>query len=628
MLLICRGGDTSVLLLDVATGRPALQDLPSFIERWTGLVVLVTRKVSGVDLERRFSLRWFGAAVGKYRGVLAEVLLASLFLQVFALASPFAFQILVDKVLVNRGLSTLDVVAGGLCIIALFEGVLGGLRTFIFAHTSNRIDVELGARLFRHLVALPLAYFQARRVGDSVARVRELENIRQFLTGSALTLVMDLLFTVVFLAVMLSYSVGLTAIVLASLPCYVLVSVIATPLFRTRLEERFRRGAENQALLVEAVSGIETLKSMAVEPQMQHRWEEQLAGYVRSSNAVSNVGNVATQLIQVIGKLVTAMTLWLGAHEVISGGMTVGGLVAFNMLSGRVSQPVLRLAQMYQDFHQTRLSVERLGDILNTPTERRGSGGSEMPAIEGHVRLERVRFRHRLDGPLVLDGISLDVRAGEVIGVVGPSGSGKSTFAKLLQRLYVPEAGRVLVDGIDLALADGSWLRRQIGVVLQENVLFNLSIRENIALTDPGLGMDEVVRVARLAGAHEFILELPHAYDTLVGERGGLLSGGQRQRIAIARALISDPRILIFDEATSALDYESEQVVQRNLRAICHGRTVFIIAHRLSAVRHANRIITFEDGHLVEQGSHDELLRAGGRYASLHALQGGLYEAG
>ena len=309
--------------------------------------------------------------------------------------------------------------------------------------------------------------------------------------------------------------------------------------------------------------------------------------------------------------------------------MTVGGLVAFNMLSSRVSQPVLRLAQMYQDFHQTRISVERIGDILNTPTERQASaGGAELPAIHGDVRLERVRFRHRLDGPLVLDDISLDVRAGEVIGVVGPSGSGKSTFAKLLQRLYVPEAGRVLVDGMDLALADTAWLRRQIGVVLQENVLFNMSVYENIALADPGIGIERVIRAARLAGAHDFILDLPGGYDTLVGERGGRLSGGQRQRIAIARALVTDPRILIFDEATSALDYESERLVQRNLRAICAGRTVFIIAHRLSAVRHADRIITFEDGQLVEQGSHDELLHAGGRYASLHALQGGLYEAG
>jgi subfamily B ATP-binding cassette protein HlyB/CyaB len=511
----------------------------------------------------------------------------------------------------------------------LFEALLGGMRTYVFAHTTNRIDVELGARLFRHLLALPLPYFQARRVGDSVARVREIENVRQFITGSALTLVIDLLFTVVFLAVMAVYSVFLTAIVLASLPFYVAVSVAMTPLFRHRLQERFQRGAENQAFLVEAVTGIETLKSMAVEPQMQRRWEEQLAGYVSSSFAVTTVGNVATQLIQVISKLATAGVLFFGARAVMDGAMTVGELVAFTMLAGRVSQPVLRLAQLWQDFHQTRLSIDRLGDILNTPPEAGvGAGRTALPAIQGAVTFERVRFRHRLDGPLVLEDITLTVNAGEVVGIVGPSGSGKSTLVKLLQRLYIPENGRILIDGIDLAVIDPAWLRRQIGVVPQDSVLLNGTVRENIALADPGMPIERVIRAARMAGAHDFIVELPEGYDAVVGERGNALSGGQRQRIAIARALVTNPRILIFDEATSALDYESEQIVQRNLRQICQGRTVFIIAHRLSAVRDADRIVALERGQLVEQGSHDELLRAGGRYASLHALQGGLHVAG
>ena len=309
----------------------------------------------------------------------------------------------------------------------------------------------------------------------------------------------------------------------------------------------------------------------------------------------------------------------------IGGTITVGGLVAFNMLSGRVTQPVLRLAQMYQDFHQSRLSVERLGDILNTPMEHQATGGaSTLPPLVGAVHFDRVRFRHRIDGPLVLDDVSLDVAAGSVIGIVGPSGSGKSTLTKLLQRLYVPEGGRVLIDGVDLAMVDGGWLRRQIGVVLQENVLFNMTVRENIALSQPGMPIERVMRAARLAGAHDFILELPLGYDTKVGERGGSLSGGQRQRVAIARALVTDPRILIFDEATSALDYESERIVQENLRDICKGRTVFIIAHRLSAVRHAGRIVAIENGRLLEQGSHDDLVERGGRYAALHALQGGM----
>ncbi len=628
-ILLAKIGDDRVLLLDSATQRPRIEPRADFEAAWDGHLILVSRRAGLGELARRFDITWFLGAVHKYRWILAEVLVASLFLQIFGLISPLFFQVIIDKVLVHRGLSTLDVLIVGMVGIGLFEALLGGLRTYVFAHTTNRIDVELGARLFRHLLALPLPYFQARRVGDSVARVREIENVRQFITGSALTLVIDLLFTVVFLAVMAVYSVFLTAIVLASLPLYVAVSVAMTPLFRHRLQERFQRGAENQAFLVEAITGVETLKSMAVEPQMQRRWEEQLAGYVSSSFAVTTIGNVATQLIQVISKLATAGVLFFGARAVMDGAMTVGELVAFTMLSGRVSQPVLRLAQIWQDFHQTRLSIDRLGDILNTPPEAGvGAGRTALPAIHGAVAFERVRFRHRLDGPLVLEDITLTVNAGEVVGIVGPSGSGKSTLVKLLQRLYIPENGRILIDGIDLAVIDPAWLRRQIGVVPQDSVLLNGTVRENIALADPGMPIERVIRAARMAGAHEFIVELPEGYDAVVGERGNALSGGQRQRIAIARALVTNPRILIFDEATSALDYESEQIVQRNLRQICQGRTVFIIAHRLSTVRDTDRIVALERGQLVEQGTHDELLRAGGRYASLHALQGGLHVAG
>jgi ATP-binding cassette, subfamily B, bacterial HlyB/CyaB len=627
-LVLARADRERVLVLRPEEGRPSLMARDAFAAAWTGRLVLMTPRAGLSDLLKRFDLGWFLSAMHKYRGILSEVLLASLFLQVFALVTPLFFQVVVDKVLVHRGLSTLDVLLIGLVVVSLFETVLGTIRTHVFAHTTNRIDVELGARLFRHLLALPLGYFTARRVGDSVARVRELENIRAFLTGSGLTLVVDLVFTLVFVAVMFVYSWALTLVVLASLPLYAAISGGATPIFRRRLDEKFRRGAENQAFLVEAVSGIETLKAMAVEPQLQQRWETQLAGYVGAAFRVASLANVASQAIQLISKLVTAAVLYFGATAVIRGELTVGELVAFNMLAGRVSQPVLRLAQIWQDFHQARLSVERLGDILNTPPEVQGGAGrAALPALKGAVAFEHVRFRYRLDGRVVLDDVSLAVTAGQSIGLVGSSGSGKSTLTKLLQRFYVPEAGRVLIDGVDTAQIDASWLRRQIGVVLQDNVLLNATIRENIALAEPGMALERVIDAAKLAGAHEFILELPEGYDTVVGERGGSLSGGQRQRVAIARALVGDPRILIFDEATSALDYESERVIQRNLRAICRGRTVFIIAHRLSAVRQCDRIVTLEQGRLIEQGSHDELLRANGRYAALHRVQGGLDEA-
>jgi subfamily B ATP-binding cassette protein HlyB/CyaB len=628
-LILAKLSNEGVLVQDPGAGRPQVLPRAEFEQQWSGRLLLMTRRASLSDLARRFDVTWFLQAMHKYRRLLAEVLVASFFLQLFALVTPLFFQVVIDKVLVHRGLTTLDVLIVGLVTVSLFESVLGALRTYVFSHTTNRIDVELGARLFRHLLALPIAYFNARRAGDSVARVRELENIRNFLTSSALTLVVDLVFTVVFLAVMAYYSLFLTGIVLASFPFYIAISAIATPIFRRRLEEKFNRGAENQAFLVESVTGIETLKAMAVEPQMQRRWEEQLAGYVRASFRVLSLGNWASQGVQLVSKLVTAGVLYFGAKAVISGDLSVGELVAFNMLAGRVAQPVLRLAQLWQDFQQTRVSIARLGDILNTiPEPSYTPGRAALPAIRGTVTFEHVTFRYRLDGAEVLHDVTLPIPAGQVVGIVGPSGSGKSTLTKLVQRLYVPESGRVMIDGVDLAAVDVTWLRRQVGVVLQENVLFNRTVRENIALADPSMPVDRVIRAAKLAGAHEFILELPQGYDTMVGERGASLSGGQRQRIAIARALVTDPRILIFDEATSALDYESERVIQENMKGIAQGRTVLIIAHRLSSVRHADRIVTIERGRLVEDGNHDELIRTGGRYASLHRLQAGFHEAG
>jgi subfamily B ATP-binding cassette protein HlyB/CyaB len=626
-LLLGKVGDGKVLVQSPLSPRPALMARAEFEAVWNGHLVLMTRRARLVDLSRRFDITWFVGAIRKYRRLLSEVLVASFFLQVFALISPLFFQVVIDKVLVHRTLSTLDVLIIGLVAVAVFETILGIMRTYLFAHTTNRIDVELGARLFRHLVALPIAYFQARRVGDSVARVRELENIRNFLTSSALTLVIDLFFTFVFLAVMFVYSPLLTWIVLGAFPFYIAISAGATPLFRQRLDEKFARGAENQAFLVESVTGVETLKAMAVEPQMQRRWEEQLAGYVAASFRVLSLGNVASQSVQLVSKLVTAGVLFFGAKLVIDGSLSVGELVAFNMLAGRVSAPVLRLAQVWQDFHQARLSVARLGDILNTPAEPTfTTGRAALPAIRGEIIFDHVTFRYRVDGPELLHDVSFRVPAGQIVGIVGPSGSGKSTLAKLAQRLYVPESGRVLVDGVDLNVVDTAWLRRQLGVVLQENVLFNRSVRDNIALADPALPMEQVIAAATLAGAHDFILELPEGYDTIVGERGSSLSGGQKQRIAIARALITNPRILIFDEATSALDYESERIIQQNMAEIAKGRTVFIIAHRLSTVRRTDRIITIDGGRIIEDGTHDNLINTGGRYASLYRLQAGIQE--
>jgi subfamily B ATP-binding cassette protein HlyB/CyaB len=480
-MLLAKASEDKVLVQSPSAPRPNLMTQAELLAVWDGELILMTRRAGLSAISRRFGIAWFLGAIHKYRRLLGEVLIASFFLQLFALVSPLFFQVVIDKVLVHRALSTLDVLIIGLLAISMFETILGILRTYLFAHTTNRIDVELGARLFRHLMALPMAYFQARRVGDSVARVRELENIRNFLTSSALTLVIDLFFTVVFLAVMFFYAPLLTWIVLGSFPLYIAISAGATPLFRRRLDEKFQRGAENQAFLVESVTGIETLKAMAVEPQMQRRWEEQLAGYVTASFRVQSLGNTASQLVQLISKIVTVAILYFGARLVIDGSLSVGELVAFNILAGRVSAPVLRLAQIWQDFHQARLSVSRLGDILNTTAEPTyTTARTRLPAIRGDTRFDHVSFRYRIDGPEILHDVTFDVPAGQTVGIVGPSGSGKSTFAKLVQRLYVPEHGRVLIDGMDLAMADPAWLRRQIGVVL-EHVVQPLGAREHRA---------------------------------------------------------------------------------------------------------------------------------------------------
>jgi ATP-binding cassette, subfamily B, bacterial HlyB/CyaB len=606
------------VVVGVNGGAPELWPLKRLKSVWRGKAIFIARRDQLTGETLSFGLRWFWPVVKRFRWVLAEVLLVSIFIQLIALVAPLFSQVVIDKVIVHRGLTTLQVLVIGLLIINVVDALLSWLRTYTFSHTTSRMDAILGAVLFKHLMALPIGYFETRPAGQTVARVRELENVRQFLTGSALTLIIDILFSGIFIFVMWMYSPLLTWIVIGSIPAYLLVSISITPALKSRVQEKFKRGAANQSMLVESLAGIQTLKAMAVEPQSRQRWEEQLAGYVGSSLRVITLGAAGSQLVGLIGKITSAALLWFGAQMVIAGGMTIGAFVAFNMLAGQISGPILRLAQLWQDFQQFKLSIDRLGDIINTQTELAPSANRlNPPQLKGHIRFDDVGFRYRADGQQILKALSLEIAAGEVVGIVGRSGSGKSTLTKLLQRLYIPEHGRVIVDGIDINLVDPSWLRRQIGVVLQENVLFNRTIHENIALSDPTLSVEQVMEAARMAGAHDFIVELPQGYNTLLEERGSNLSGGQRQRIAIARALVVNPRILILDEATSALDYESERIIQHNMRTICQGRTVLIVAHRLSTVRQANRILVIEKGSLAESGNHDELLARKGIYAQL-----------
>lgn len=618
--LAISAAETGVVVHNPVAGAAATIAWPDLKKIWSGRV-LTFRRAGEEKQESKFSVSWLLAASAKYWRIFAQVLTASVALQLFALVTPLMFQVVIDKVLAHRGLTTLDVVAIGLFCAAVFEIVLTMLRSYILSHTTNRLDVELGAGLFRRLLSLPLSYFENRRVGESVARLRELETVRQFFTGSALTASIDGVFAAIFIAVMYIYSPLLAGIVIATLPVYFLISYIVTPWLRRRLDQQNVRHTETQSFMVELLGGIETLKALAVEPRIQRRFEENLAGATAASFRAEQLSQVAGQAVAFVSKLTTVALLWYGALLVIKGDLSVGQLIAFNMLAGRVAAPILRLAQVLQEFQRVRLSIERLADIMNSPSEIKSGTTSALPKLQGRVVFEHVSFRYAPDAPEAISDLSLTIAPGQIVGIVGPSGSGKSTLAKLVQRLYVPERGRILIDGIDVARVESAWLRSQIGVVLQENVLFNMSVRENIALADPTASIERVSAAAALAGAHDFILELPQGYDTPVGERGMTLSGGQRQRLALARALLTDPRLLILDEATSALDSEAEQIVQANMQRISSGRTVIMIAHRLSTLRSCDFIVTLEKGRVTEQGAHGALLAGGGKYALLHKLQ-------
>jgi len=615
-----------ILVQNVDDRRSAWCNIDEF-EDEIGLEVLLLKQASAVGHQSNsFGFRWFFEESKKYWRVMRDCLLASLFVQIFALLSPLVFMIVIDKVLGNNSLSTLDVLVFALIVVSFFEIVLNGLRTYLLSHTANRIDLMLGVKLFRHLMSLPLSYFETRQVGDTIARMKELENVRQFITGSGLMLFLDLFFLVVFVAVMFLFSPFLASIVVGVLPVIFLVSFLITPLLRNKLEDKYVTNANNQSFLVETIAGMETIKAASAEPRIKEKWEVNLTEHVKNGFKSGHVANVINQSTTVINKVLSVLLLWFGAKEVLKGNLTVGQLIAFNMLSSRTIAPIIRLSQIWKEFQQVKISIARIGDIFSCPAEPGFSPDRvSLPSLQGNVKFEQVSFRYSLEGIETLRDVSFNVKAGEVVGIVGSTGSGKTTLGKLIQRLYVPERGRVLIDGHDIATADASWLRRQIGSVVQDSVLFNSSIRDNIALNAPDLDIEDVIKAAELAGAHPFIQQLPNGYDTVVGERGVLLSAGQRQRLAIARALATNPRMLILDEATSALDYESELMIQKNMKEICKNRTVFIIAHRLSTVRFADRIISIENGQIVENDTPENLLMSDGRYAALHRIQEGIY---
>ncbi|MBD1923773.1 peptidase domain-containing ABC transporter [Microcoleus sp. FACHB-831] len=578
-------------------------------------------QVEPIQRQEKFNLGWFLPAVWRYRQLLIEVLLASFTLQLLGLATPVITQVIIDKVMVQESLATLDVMAIALLGVSSFEAILGILRLYIFTHTARRLDLSLSAQVFRHLMRLPLAYFESRRVGDTVARVQELENIRQFLTGTALTVILDSIFTVVYLALMFYYNVKLTLVALAVIPLFAILTLVSTPILRNWLNETFNRSADSQSFLVETVTGIHSVKAHAAENTARDRWEGLFARFIRTGFKASTTSNISSNIGDFLTNLSSLLILWFGAKLVIEQKLTIGQLVAFQMLSGRVTGPLLRLVQLWQNLQQVLLSVDRIGDILNVAPEAEPGAGLVLPPLKGEVNFEQVFFRYRPDQEPILRGITFTIQPGMFVGIVGRSGSGKSTLSKLLQRLYQVESGRILIDGFDIKSADLGSLRQQIGVVLQEDFLFNGSILENITLGNPDITAEQVVDAARLAAAHDFISDLTHGYENNVGERGTALSGGQRQRIALARLFLSQAPILVLDEATSALDSETEQQVLQNLQRVSANRTMFMIAHRFEPLKRADLILVLEKGVLMEQGTHQELIQKKGLYWSLYQRQ-------
>ena len=593
-----------------------------FIETWgeSGEVLLL-KKTKDTPQER-FGLNWFLPALQKYKRVLIEVFIASFFVQLFQLANPLMIQVIIDKVISQNSPSTLGYLVFFLIVINIFEALLTTLRTYLFVDTTNRIDLSLGSEIIDHLLRLPLRYFEKRPVGEISTRVNELERIRQFLTGTALTVVLDCIFSVIYVAVMFLYSPLLTAVSLAIIPVFIALTLIFSPTIRKQLRVKAERNAETQSYLVEVLTGIQTVKAQNIELRSRWKWQERYARYISTGFKTVITSTLAKSASDFLNKLSRVILIGMGAYLVLEGKLTLGQLIAFRIIAGYVTSPVMRLATLWQNFQETALSLERLADIVDNPEEGEADRNNiPMPAIKGKVKYDNLSFRFKTTGPLQLKNVTTEFAPGTFVAIVGESGAGKSTMTKLLSRLYEPEGGRILVDGYDINRVELYSLRRQIGVVPQDTLLFEGTILDNIALTNPDATTEEIIAAAQIAAAHDFIMTLPNGYNTRVGERGSALSGGQRQRIAIARTILQAPAMMILDEATSALDFSTEQEVSRNLKEALKGRTVFFITHRLGTIKNADTIVMMDAGSIVERGTHEELMALKGRYCYLYQQQ-------
>jgi subfamily B ATP-binding cassette protein HlyB/CyaB len=612
-------GQTSATIANPSTGlhRIPLNDFMAAYGVETE--VLLTRPLPDEE-KSKFGFRWFLPAIRQHKRALIEVFIASLFIQFLGLANPLLTQVIIDKVLVQNSLSALNVLAVLFILITLADTALTALRTYLFVDTTNRIDLALGSRIMDHLYRLRLGYFQRRPVGEVSSRLHELENIRQFLTGTALTVGLDALFSLIYMGIMFFYSITLSVVALIVVPLMAAVTLAGAPILRKQILRRSEEGARTQSHLIETITGVQTVKAGNIEQHSRWEWQNRYAGFVSSGFHAVLTATAMNSTTSVLSRLGDLAVLWYGAVLVIKGDLTLGQLIAFRIIAGNVTTPLMRLAQCWQNFQEVALSVERLGDVLNSPAEQAAEQATNipMPQIRGKVQYDSITFTYVPGQQPQLKNVSFEIPAGSFVGVVGKSGSGKSTVLKLLPRLYAPDLGRILVDDYEVAKVELYSLRRQIGTVLQDSLLFNSSVFANIAVSDPDATPEDVMRAARVAGAHDFIMGLSEGYNTQVGEQGRALSGGQRQRIAIARTVLQRPRLLILDEATSALDFPSEHLVCKNLAEEFRGRTVFFVTHRVRSIEHADHILVLDRGILVEQGTHDDLMKLKRLYYTLY----------
>jgi ATP-binding cassette subfamily B protein len=603
-------GNDVLSILDPAAARlePLIVDRDSFCGNWHGDVVLVKRGPALAAVERPFGFRWFIPELLREGRLFVDVAVAAILLYALGLILPIFFQLVIDKVLVHESFMTLYVLVIGAAVALVFDAVFSFLRRYLLIYATNKIDIRVATKTFGHLLGLPITFFETISAGVLVKHMQQAARVREFLTGRLFLTMLDTFSLLVFIPVLSLYSMKLTLLVLAFTGLSALVVTMLIGPFRRRLYSLYQAEGERQAMLVETVHGMRTVKSLAMEPLQSRNWDDRCAETVTTRFGVEKLSAVAQTITGLLEKLMMVGIIGFGALAVFNNEMTIGALVAFNMLAGRVSGPLLQMVTMVHEYQEVALAVQMLGAVMNKKPEREGRRDGLRPDLSGKIEFENVSFRYGADGPPALDDISFTIPAGSMFGIVGRSGSGKTTLTRLIAGLYPVQDGLLRVDGFDARELDLAHVRKSLGIVLQENFLFRGTVRENIACAKRGATFEEIAQAARLAGADEFIERLPRGFDTLLQENAENLSGGQKQRLAIARALITNPRLLIFDEATSALDAESEMIIRRNIRSIAQGRTVVIVSHRLSMLTDTSEILVIDRGRIADIGRHDQLL--------------------